>query len=168
MLRTFIIREKTNLSALSGRVLDARFTGPKAEAAIETLRRLNPQADLDKLEPGTVLFVPDLPGFKAAATDSIPAEVIKDFRQLVDAGISEAQVALKTGLGSRADERAETIAAIKAARRIAINNPEVGKQLDFAEETLAREGQLDKREIEAFETTSKAIVEAMAQLDKLL
>lgn len=167
MLRTMIIREKTDLKALGERVLNARLASGKAEAAIETLRRLNPHANLDQLQPGTVLFVPDAPGFKASASVSGQADAFDDFRKLVADGLSQAEEALKTGMGRRADERNETAAGLKAARRIVANDQDILKQLDLAEESLARDKELDAKEASEFETTAKAIAAAVDQLGKL-
>ncbi|HEV2517991.1 MAG TPA: hypothetical protein VGV07_22255 [Devosia sp.] len=167
-MRTMLISEKLDLKALGERVLNARLGPGKAEAAIDTLKRLNPHLDLDKLQPGTVVFVPDAPGFKPSASVSSEAEVFDDFRKLVTDGLAQAEAGLKAGIGRRADERKETAAGIKAARRIVANDPEVLKQLDLADEALARDKELDTEEVAEFEATAKAIAAAVEQLGKLV
>lgn len=168
MLRTFVITEKTDLKTLSGKLLDARFTGARADAAIEALKRLNPQVDFDKIGRGTVLFVPDAPGFRATSTDLIPAEVLDDFEKLVEDGLTTAQIELDTGNQSRADERKETFRAIEIAGRIVGNDPELVKLLSEASDTTSREEELDKEASTEFADVSAAIRKAVSQLAKTL
>ena len=67
-MRILVIKQDTDLQALSGRLLSAKLSGDQADSALEALQHLNPHADLKKLRIGTVLLVPEAPGFKASAT----------------------------------------------------------------------------------------------------
>ena len=69
-MRTFIVGEDTKFQSVSDKLLLANLSNVRSEAALKALRELNPHADLNKLAPGTVLFVPDTPGFKVTTTSS--------------------------------------------------------------------------------------------------
>ena len=59
MLRTFTVKNDTTLQALGTTMLDARFSGAQADAAMEQVKALNTHVDPQRIAAGTVLFVPD-------------------------------------------------------------------------------------------------------------
>lgn len=62
---TIVVGTETNFSALRPVLFQGRGSAANAAGAAEAIKAANPQVDLDRLQPGTVLTVPEgLPGVK--------------------------------------------------------------------------------------------------------
>ena len=62
---TIVVGSEKNFSALRPVVFERRVSTDVAREATEAIKEANPHVDLDKLEPGTVITVPEgLPGVK--------------------------------------------------------------------------------------------------------
>jgi hypothetical protein len=170
MLRTFIVKTDTDIKSLSSTLLDARFRGAQADAAVERLKSLNPHADLKKLGAGTVLFVPDSPGFKASAGTSVQATPLEDFRIILSGALSDAARDVKSGNAARATERADVSAILKSAvfKRIVGTDKDVAQQADDAQKAMASEEADDKQAEETLATMNKAALAALAGIGKLV
>lgn len=170
MVRTFVVREKMNLETLSSNLLDARFRGTQAEAAVSDLKRFNPHLDLEKLTPGTVVLVPDNPGFKVSATDSTQSTPLEDFRKQASTALNDATSRLKTGFETRRAERAEISAFLKSAvfKRLTAGDELLVKQAEEANAALAAEEEQDKKALESFDATAKSALAALGQFSKIL
>jgi hypothetical protein len=68
-MRTIVVGDEKNLAALRKRILDPGVTGSARKGIDEELRAANPHLDLDKLSPGAVVVVPDVPGLSAPPAD---------------------------------------------------------------------------------------------------
>jgi hypothetical protein len=170
MLRTFTVKQDTNIKTLSGTLLDARFGGAQAEAATAQLRALNPHADFDKLKAGTVIFIPDLPQFKPSVATSTQANLADDFRKLVSEALDTSTQQMKLATADRAAERADVAAILKSAalREIIGSDKDASVQVDAAQKAIADEEKQDKQNDEAFAAMSKAALETLAQLSKIV
>ncbi len=170
MLRTFTVKQDTNLKALSGTLLDARFGGAQADAAAAQLRALNPHADLDKLKAGTVIFIPDVPQFKPSAATSTQADLVDDFRKLVSDALQSTTEKVRLANAERASERRSVGAVLKGAalKKIVGSDKDAAAQVDAAQKAMADEEKQDKQTEEAFAAMSKAALEALAQVSKLV
>ena len=113
MLRPLVIKKDTDLKSLASAVLDARFKGSQV-AALAQLEAVNPHVDPNKISAGTVVLVPDTPGFKAAAASSIQSQPFGDFSTMVAARWACRRVN-EDGNAARAAERAGVAAAVKSA-----------------------------------------------------
>ncbi len=168
MLRTFTVTENTDLQSLRGTLLDGRFRGAHAEAAVAQLRAFNPHADLDRLSPGTVLFVPDTAGFKAAAGTSVQSARLDDFRTLVAEGLRQAAVTMRSAAAARAADRAEVIAALDsdAFRRLVATDNDLAAQGDAARASIDDE-QNDSQAIETVATINRGALAALTEIARL-
>ena len=72
-MRTIVVGDEKNLAALRKRLLDPGVTGSVRKGVDEELRAANPHLDLDRLSPGAVVVVPDLPGVAASTGDQATA-----------------------------------------------------------------------------------------------
>lgn len=169
MLRTFVVKGDTNLRSLGNTLLNARFRGAQADAALERLKALNPHADPERIPAGTVLFVPDQPGFKASAATSTQAGPLDDFRALLSSALSDAARNMKTGNAQRAAERADVSAVVKSAvfRRIVGDDRGIALQVSDAQKAMAAEESDDRQAEEALSAMSKAALEALTRLGRL-
>jgi hypothetical protein len=170
MVRIFIVKKDTDLQSLSTTLLDARFRSTQADAAIEQLRALNPHADLESLKSGTVLLVPDSPGFKLSATALPEATPLDDFRTLVTRGLRDAASRMSRANAARADERAEVADVLKSAvfKRIVGNDKDLAQQADDARKALASEESDDKQAEETLAVASRAALAAFVRIGKLV
>ena len=98
MPKLFVITDQADALALSHAVIGSRVGDVKRQAAIEALRRANPGVDLDRLRPGMVIVVPDLPDVVDRAVDPVDAsldDLLERSREQVMAllaGADEAEV----------------------------------------------------------------------------
>jgi hypothetical protein len=68
-MRTIVVGDEKNLAALRKRILDPGASGSVRKGIDDELRAANPHLDLDKLSPGAVVVVPDVPGVSAPPVD---------------------------------------------------------------------------------------------------
>jgi hypothetical protein len=110
-MRTFIVGEDTKLQSVSDKLLLANLSNVRREAALKALQRLNPHADLNGLTPGTVLFVPDTPGFKVTASDSATDAPLAALQQLLESAV---RIALDDTVAGNRERLAEQDGIAKA------------------------------------------------------
>jgi hypothetical protein len=97
-----IVGNEKNFTALRSRIFSGRVPTAAAQEVSDAIAAANPHVDLNKLEPGTVLTVPDLPHVKVAGDLSLD-----DTTKQVLEGIAQ----------SSADALADIVAAAKSADR---------------------------------------------------
>ena len=169
MPRTFTVRNETTLQALGATLLDARFSGAQADAAMERVKALNPHVDFQRIAPGTVIFVPDTPGLKATVGTAAQTGPIDEFRALLTGALGDAASRLKAGNAARATERADLSAALGSAafKRVTGADRDIAAQVTEAQGVMANEERADKQAEENLATVSKAALAALAQLRKV-
>ena len=170
MLKIFIVTKDTDLQSLSSTLMDARFRGAQADAALARLKALNPHVDLGKLQAGAALIIPDSPGFKASAGASPQAGLLDEFRALVSGALSDATTRMRAAAEQRARERADVAAAFKSDSfsRVAAGGKDLAQQASEALKMLAAEESGDKAAAETVATMSKAALSVLAQIGKVL
>src|ERR1041384_94885 len=97
-----IVGNEKNFTALRSRIFSGRVSTSAAQEVSAAIAEANPHVDLNKLEPGTVLTVPDLPSVKVAGDLSLDATT----KQIL-AGIAQ----------SGADALDDIVAAARSADR---------------------------------------------------
>lgn len=170
MPRTFVVKEDTTLDQLGGTLLDARSRGTRLETAMQELTALNPHADPAKVPAGTVLLVPDTPGFKPTAGTSVQSGALHDLQALLATALAGAAQGARTGLATRAAGRTEVATAMQTEefKRLAGNDPELARQAEAAQAALATQEKEEGEAEQAFAGIGKAATEALAQLAKQL
>lgn len=169
-MRMLTIRDDTDLQSLSGLLLDARISSARAEAALDSLQAVNPHADLRNLRAGTVLFVPEAPGFKTAVSASPASGALGDFQQMVRSALAGAAEKLKAGNAAREDGRAAVAAVIRTAaiKRILDSDAELTKQAAEATKATAEDKDQDAQAERVLAAANKAALDKLAELGKLL
>jgi hypothetical protein len=170
MVRTFTVKNDTTLQGLGTTLLDGRFGGAQADAAMARLMAFNPHADPQKLAAGTVLFVPDTPGLKTSAGTAPPGVAIDDLRGLLTSALSEAASGVKTGNAQRAAQRADLAAALKSDvfKRLTGDDRDLAQQVSDAQQAMANEESADKQAEETLTVMSRAALAALEQIGKLV
>ncbi|MDR2154282.1 MAG: hypothetical protein LBE78_04555 [Burkholderiaceae bacterium] len=169
MPRTLVVDQATNLKSISATLLDARFGGTQADAAMRQLQALNPQVDLNKIAAGSVLFVPDSPVFKVSATSPVQTLPLQDFSAIVADAFNQTAATLKSKAAARAAARAQLNPALKSAafKKIVGKNEELTRRLTLAQKTLAMEEKNQQQAQDALDAMSKAALTQIAKLAAL-
>ena len=165
-MRTFVVKQDSGVETL----LDGRFGGAQAEAAMTQLKALNPDVDLQKLPPGTRLFVPDTPAFRTTATTSTASAPLDDFRTLLTDALEDTVKTFRSDAAARAGERADVAAALKSAafKRQADGDQTLAALATDASLTLAAEEAADKTGESELATIGKSALAALAEMQKLI
>ena len=170
-MRTFIVGEDTKFQSVSDKLLLANLSNVRSEAALKALRELNPHADLNKLAPGTVLFVPDMPGFKVTTTSSATEAPLAALQDLMAKAL---RLALDNTVAGNKDQFAEQEATVKAfdddiVRKLMADRT-AGGQIRDAIDTVRKGFEADRELAARAERTvadvGKAAMAKLAELGK--
>lgn len=164
-MRTILIDRATDVQALSRRLAGRG----KAERVAESLRRLNPHADLDDLRPGTVLLVEDDAPVDHEATGTADMAALSQVAsQLLPVLETALQSALER-LEESGRERTEVADAMRlsAAKRAIGDDPELKKRAEAFSQGLkaahARDGAATKA-LRELGGSARAEIERLARL----
>lgn len=100
-----IVDTEKNFAALRARLFSGRVSTAAARAVAEAVRAANPHADLDALQPGTVLTIPDAPRLAIEGELSLDEATRRRIEELT-AGATAALDELVTVAGGREREGA--------------------------------------------------------------
>lgn len=143
-MAVLVVGSEKDLSALQARLFTGRVSRARLQRAKAALAAANPHANLAKLEPGTVLTIPDIPEIPdrgaLSLDDSVRGGVDGIAQELTDnlAGLlGEAKAQTRQ---ARA-ERRETLAAFDdpLVRRAAKGNQDLAAALDAARTAIERD-----------------------------
>ena len=76
-MAVLVVGSEKNVAAVRARVATGAVSGAAAKRIADAFRQANPGVDLDNLQPGTVLVVPDLPELKARGDITLDDGVVK-------------------------------------------------------------------------------------------
>ena len=162
-MRMIIIDRASDLKALETQLF-ANADGK--EATLQQLQRLNPHVDLQRIEPGTVLLVPDRPGIAKDATTPVTAGAVDEFSKQVGDALDSAGARVRQGYQALAAQRQEVTAVLKtaAAKRLLESDPDLSRQLEAAAKVFKD----DQQRAKDAEATLKTLREgSKAELDTL-
>lgn len=146
---TLIVGEERNLSELDRRLFQPRVSGDARTRIIETIRESNPHVDLEHLEPGTVLTVPEAPEVRVrdeVGLDELTKQAIAQASELLNQTLEEVVATEKEQRRQAKSDRAALRAALKsnklhaAARR----DKEIAAMIEAAQEQVELEEKQDK------------------------
>lgn len=166
-MRMFVIKQATDLQALSAKLLT---TGAGKESALQNLQRLNPHVDFNRLDAGTVLLVPDQPGVKTSESSSIGGEAFDAFHEQARASVDAAVTRVREGHDHLSAARTDVAAVLKTAalKRLLEADPDIKKALDEAAQVFKQDQQQAKESIAQLQAFQAQVNEELAQLAKLL
>ncbi|MBI3529361.1 MAG: hypothetical protein HY067_15505 [Betaproteobacteria bacterium] len=166
-MRMIIIKQGTDLQTLGTRLLG---NADGKEVTLQHLQQLNPHVDFQRIEPGTVLLVPDQPGLKKDESISVSGQAFDAFRDQVSASVEAATTRVRHGYEALASQRSDVNAVLKTAavKRLLESDPELKAQLEEAAKTFKQ----DQAAAKASESTLKSLQDdaaaELAALAKLL
>ena len=164
-----VVANEKNFAALRPRVFAGTVSDRTAKDVTEAVRKANPHVDLEKLEPGTVLTIPDSPAVRAAGDLSVGDTAQEAVGRVVEAGKSTLdEVAARAAKQESAarTERAQVLKSLDAIGTTTTRPREKGmaKDIQDARDALAAEDELAKQRSA---TVKKAVGEWKAGLDAL-
>lgn len=150
-MRIIVTKPGQSLTALTSAAGTGRDT-----VSIERLTVLNPHLDLHRLEPGTVVLLPD------AASDqgeSVTGAVFDSLADDVRRGLTSASERVRNGLAEAEASRKEVTSALKTAA--------FRKALDGNSELTAQVAQVDAR-FKADQSQAKQAMESLSALEEMV
>ncbi|MEO5577192.1 MAG: hypothetical protein ABIR67_15175 [Gaiellaceae bacterium] len=164
-----VVGTEKNFAALRPRLFSGRVSPAVARDVAAAVRAANPDIDLDKLRPGTVLTVPDVRGVRTRGELSLGETVTQGFAQLA-AGAADVLGELVTS--------AKRLERERAVERKALEEAMAGEELQAAahrDQTLgadlvAARAAVADEEVQAKERTAalgQAQKEWLAELEAL-
>ncbi|NDP63648.1 hypothetical protein [Polaromonas sp.] len=160
-MRFIVIEQASDLQALSARLLRNPAGGQAgsqelSQATLEQIRMLNPHADFQHLEAGTVLLLPEAPELKDADSQSLAGNSFEDFTTRTREGLQAVAQRMKSSAEALAADRAAVTATVKSAavKRLIESDPLLKKQLDEAgseSSDAQKQAQEASRQLETFQ-----------------
>jgi len=169
-MRLIVIAQASDLQALSARLLGNPAAGQAlGPATLAELGRLNPHADLQRLEAGAVLLLPDTPELKDADSTPLGGDCFEDFAARTRDGLQAVAERLRSSAEALAAERAGVTAALKTAavRRLMESDPLLKSQLDEAGSEFAdaqKQAQQAAGQLETLQQGVNAELQALRQM----
>lgn len=171
-MRTFIVGEDTKMQAVGDKLLLANLSNVKSDAALKALEALNPHADLTQLAPGTVLFVPDMPGFKVSASGSTVDAPFATLQGLLEASLKAALDDAVAENSRRAAEQADLANAFgdDALKKLAATDKATGNEVNLRIAAIGKNFEADRQQGAQAEKSiaaiGKAAIAKLAELKK--
>jgi hypothetical protein len=163
-MRVIFINSRADVATLDSKL------GVQTGRTFEALEKLNPHVDFTKVEPGTVILVPDSPAAAGDTGDkddrSIQANAFADLRDDVVSALDASSARVRRGYEALAEEAKDVSAALKSApiKRAVEADQELKVQVEAAAAVFKQ----DAADAKSAEQTLKSIKERMSQeLDAL-
>lgn len=167
-MRIFVIKQDTNLKALSESLLK-RADKPDA-ASLERLRALNPHLDEAKLVAGTVVLVPDTPEMNAGKADTIASSGLELLERELGTGLAATGARLREALAKRETRDREVTRIIKSAAlaRLASEDTELQQRFEDTSGQVAANARHAKQASADYDAMQESFVMQLAVLRNLL
>ena len=161
-----IVGTEKNLAALRPRLFSGRVSNVALKETTEALAAANPGVDLEKLQPGTILTVPDLPHVSVKGDVSLDDTTKELLEGLANAGASTLKDLVATAQKTERDAAAERkqLAATLASKDV---DAATRKDKTLAADVKAAQDAVDEEEKQA-KRRAAALDEARADWDKEL
>jgi len=148
-MAVLVVGAEKNFAAVRARIVTGTMSSAAAKRITDAFRKANPGVDLDKLSPGTVLVVPDLPELKTRGDITLDDGVM----EAADFALSNATEALdglvETATRQWREAAAERRRVAKAmdageVRETADRTPGLLEDLDMARRALEEDEAADR------------------------
>jgi hypothetical protein len=168
-----IVGAEKNFAALRPRLFEGRISNTVAGDVADSIRAANPDVNLDKLEPGTVLTVPDHPKLAVrgrVSVDSTSKQVAAALADRGAAALDELQATAKTVTGGAAADRKQVSALLSSSELAAATRKDkrLGDALKAAAEAVAAEDAAAKEQQSALTAAAKEWTGELAALKAIV
>jgi len=146
-----IVGEENNLTQLNPRLFRGRVSSNAKAKVTEAIREANPHVDLNRLEPGTVLTIPDLPEVDVRgdlSLDEISKQTIAEASSYLQATLGQIAAMEREERKKAKAMRTElnkTLASRKVSQ-ISGRDKNIKAMIESARRTLAAEDEIEKEE----------------------
>lgn len=166
-MRMIVTDKKTSLRTLGIRLLDDEAD---RVSALEQLKTVNPHVDFKKIEPGTVLLIPDTPGFRDAESASVTGDAFDALREQIVVSVAAAASRLRGGYEALRAEQKEVAVVLKSAavKRAIETDADLKPQIDAATQVFKQDQQQARDAEKTMQTLQEQVAEELASLTKLL
>lgn len=164
-MRVIVVNEE-NLEAFSKLLGDKIGSG----SALEQLKNLNPHVDLKKIEPGTVLLIPDGPRFPNVESVSVTGDAFDALREQVLASVDDAASRLKGGYELLWKEREKVVKTLQSepVQKAGNADPDLESQIAAANLVFKQDKELAKDAEKVMTTLKEQVAAELASLAQLL
>ncbi|MEK1888224.1 MAG: hypothetical protein AAAB35_11765 [Phyllobacterium sp.] len=169
-MRTFVVKSGQTLKDIGAELIDARVSKTQADAALKSIRALNPNIGTGKLSAGTVVIVPAGPGIRIGPTTAAKDDPAGILTAEFERAARETRDGVLASMKTRADERTEISAALKsdAFKRALEADKDLGVKAELAKKALSENEAADKQAAGLFDGLLSDARGALEKLDKLL
>lgn len=172
-MRIIVIKQGTDLQALGARLFGAGPTREgnreaAREAGLQSLQRLNPHVDFKRIEPGTVMLVPEQPGLRETETASVGGEAFEAFSEQVREALKATAARVGSGHEARLAQQRDFTAVLKSPALRRLLNPDLEKELAAALQVFKDDQQAAKESELRLEALREQSDAELAILGKLI
>lgn len=169
MPNLFVVGAERNLDALADVVLRKRTAVATRASALEAIRAANPGLDLDRIDPGTVVLLPDVKGVRPVAAGEPVHDTAGDLVARVSDGIGALLAAGETFEEQRRIERqeAEEVFGDPVVKKLSSQVPELVVNLKSVRESLDAEAAEAGQAMEALRKSADAWAAELETLGSL-
>lgn len=166
-MRMIVINQSTDLKTLGARLFG---TDSVRESALAGLQRLNPHVNFTRIEPGTVILVPEQAGLRDGESASVSGAAFEAFAVQARSAVEDIAAHVRSGHDSRLAQQKDFATLLKspALQRLFDSDPDLRKELDVVQQ-IFKDDQLAAKDSESL---LKALQEQsaleLAGLGKLL
>lgn len=166
-MRMIVIKQGMELNALGAQLFDS---GALREGALAGLQRLNPQADFARLEPGTVLLVPEQAGLREAETSSIGGDAFGALAEQVRVSVGAVVARVQSGHKVRLAQQKEAAEVLESLALPPLLEPgfDLGKELNAALQVFEEDLQQATEAETLLQMLPEELAAELAALRKLL
>lgn len=169
-MRTFVAKSGQTLKEIGAELIDARVSKAQADAALKSIRALNPNIGTGRLKAETVVLIPAGQGIKTGPTKAAKDDPTAMLTDEFERAARETRAAVLTGIKTRADERAEISAAFKsdAFKRALEANKDLAAKAELVKKALSEDEAADRQVAGSFDGLLSDARAALEKLDDLL
>ena len=168
-----IVGNEKNFTALRTRIFGGRVSTAAAKEVSEAIAAANPDVDLNKLQPGTVLTVPDNPHVKVSgdlSLDDTTKQILDGIAQSAADALDDIATAARSADRDAAAERKQLTATLASTELGAAGGrtKDIGDDIKAVQKAVADEEKAAKDRATALQQASDAWNAELKSLQGLL
>lgn len=174
-MRLIVIEKASDLQALSARLLKNPASGRSdsqevSQATLEQIKMLNPHADFQHLQVGTVLLLPDTPELKDADSQPLAGNSFEDFATHIGQGLAAVAQRMCSGAEALSADSAgvKAVLEIDDVKNLIKGDLSLSTQLDEAGSEFSHAQKQAKESARQLETLKEGLNAELAALRKML
>jgi hypothetical protein len=167
-MRFLVIKDTVSAQALSARLFKGGASA-NAAALLARVKALNPHLDLQHIEAGTVLVLPDLPDADPKASESVGGDAFDALEKDIEDGLKQMTQRIRKGHERLKVERKAVEDALGEApvKRALLTDPLLKQQLDEAHSQFDADQKRAKAAATALDALHKGAREELSALAQL-